>query len=391
MLVTGRLRDVLAVALAFAVNGLVLGSWAASMPALRHRVGTDTQGIAVLLLTTGIVAVASMQVGGRLADSRGARPPVLASALVMAIGALVLWGASSFAWALAGSMVVGLGNGTMDVAMNALAVQVERARPKPIMSRMHACWSLGSFLGAALVAVVGRLVHGDPGAMVRGAMATSGALALVGLAALAAWAPTSRVVSRGVDGTPATVPPVAWLLAGMAVCFGLAEGTATDWSSIHVTDVLHVDPGTGALGLTFVSAFMVVIRMSGDHLVARFGHVRVVALGAGAAAAGYLVTVLAASLAPVLAGWSLVGLGVGMIAPQIYGSAGHLGGGRVLSVVVTFGYAAFLAGPGLIGWLVRQHGVQAAMVLPLVMACLLAVLVRWMPSVGPGKGRVRTG
>ena len=68
-----------------------------------------------------------------------------------------------------------------------------------------------------------------------------------------------------------------------------------------------------------------------------------------------------------------------MIAPQVYAVAGHVGGGRMLAVVVTFGYAAFLVGPAIVGTLVSWVGVQHAMILPLVLCGGLVALSRVMP------------
>jgi MFS family permease len=104
------------------------------------------------------------------------------------------------------------------------------------------------------------------------------------------------------------------------------------------------------------------------------------------ASAGYLVAILGQSLPVLLLGWALVGLGVGMIAPQVYAAAGHAGGGRMLAVVVTFGYGAFLIGPAIIGALIRQIGVSYAMALPMSLSVVLVVLSRVLSrSEHPGR------
>jgi len=204
--------------------------------------------------------------------------------------------------------------------------------------------------------------------------------------AMASYATVLRIVPQAAtvehvkDGVRIKIPPLAWLLSAMAFSFGLAEGTAVDWSSIHVTDVAGIDPAQGALGLVAVAGFMVIIRLCGDRAVAAFGRRNVVRFGGLVALAGYVVVVTLEPLPVLLAGWALVGLGVGMIAPQVYAVAGHSGGGRMLAIVVTFGYAAFLIGPGVIGGLVSWVGVQHAMILPLVLSGVIVALARVLPA-----------
>jgi MFS family permease len=123
-----------------------------------------------------------------------------------------------------------------------------------------------------------------------------------------------------------------------------------------------------------------VIRLCGDFVVERVGRAFVVRTGSACALVGYLLTVLGSSLAVILVGWCLVGLGVGLIAPQIYGLAGHVGGGRGLAVVVSFGYAAFLVGPAIIGFVVAHSGLQRAMLVPVVTAVGLIVMSARLPA-----------
>jgi hypothetical protein len=267
----------------------------------------------------------------------------------------------------------------MDVAMNAIGVQVEAARQRPIMSFFHAFWSVGNFIGAGAVLLLATLLGLKGGAIITPLAISLAVLTLLSFGVLLKITPEAAVVHHTVDGVKTRIPTVAWILGVMALAFGLSEGTATDWSSLHVTDVAGVDPTTGALGLITVSAFMVVIRLFGDRLVVRFGRRAVVRVGALFASLGYLTVTLVNALPLLLPGWALVGFGVGMIAPQVYAVAGHIGGGRVLAVVVTFGYAAFLIGPAVVGFLVNQLGIQHAMAVPALLCAGIIALASTMP------------
>jgi MFS family permease len=363
----------------FTVNGMIIGGYGAALPSLRDKLGMDATNLAILLFVCGLAGILSMQVGGRLADALGARKVTIA-ALPFLILAVVTFGlAPSYPLAILGGVLVGLGNGAMDVGMNALAVQVEAARRRPIMSRFHAFFSIGGLIGSGSLLVIAKTFGLAGGAVVTPFMLTLGVIAAVALVLLLRFAPHAAVVPHTVDGVRTKIPRAAWVLGAMALAFGLAEGTALDWSSLHVTDVARVDPTTGALGLVAVSGFMVLIRLLGDQLVTRFGRSAVVRFGGICAALGYLVVTLVGSLPLLVAGWALVGFGIGMIAPQVYAVAGHLGGGRVLAVVVTFGYAAFLTGPALMGFLVDGLGIHHAMAVPAVLCAGIIALAATMP------------
>lgn len=365
----------------FFVNGVMMGAWGGSLPGLRERVGTDAGGIGAVLLVTGASAIVSMQIGGRVSDRITPRLPSLVSGVAMAAAVGILAFVPNYVALVLAGALIGASNGTMDVAMNALGIDAEKASGIPAMSRFHAFFSLGGFVGAVIVVAFARLQDdADP----RSALIVIAVAALLALAALLARTPKAPHDDAGAQATDEAdvsasakatgIPPQAWLLGVMALFFGFTEGTAIDWASIHVTDVAKVDAGTGAAGLVAVSATMVVIRLVGDALVRRYGRVAVVRFGAPVAVAGFAVTVVASSLPVILAGWLLVGLGVGMIAPQIYAIAGHIGGGRVLAIVTGFGYTAFLAGPGVIGYLSSHFDIQRAMLLPLVAGLLLTAL-----------------
>lgn len=364
------------VASLFVSNGMAIGVWGGSLAMFRSRLGIGDSEIGLMLAAAGVFAVASMQASGRLSDRFGALKPALVGAGVLVAGLLLAAFAPTFAVLLAAGVVVGAGNGVMDIGMNALGVAVEKSARRPIMSRFHAMFSVGSFLGAGGVTLLG--VFGLDERSVGWLPLVAVAAALVAInAAVALRAPheaMGRSERAAAGRTKERIPTVAWLLGVMALGFGLTEGTAGDWSSIHVTDVVGVSSAQGAIGLTAVSLTMLAVRFAGDHLVGRFGRTHVVQLGSVAALAGYLGTFTLTDMVPVVISWAVVGAGVALLAPQVYALAGYLGGGRVMAIVTAFGYTAYLTGPAIIGFVSRAVGIQHAMVVPMISAVVVLVL-----------------
>ena len=377
----------IAVTLMFVANGAVIGGFGGALPSLRDKLGLDATQIAIMLFCAGAAAIGSMQIGGRLADSIGAREVSLAALPLLIAGMITIGLAQVYPVAIVGTVLIGLGNGAMDVAMNAMGVQVEAARERPIMSSFHAFWSIGNFIGAGTVLLLATVLGLKGGAVVTPLSISIAVLTLAALVILFKITPKAAVVHHTVDGVRTPIPAVAWVLGVMALAFGLAEGTALDWSSLHVTDVAGVDPTTGAVGLIAVSGFMVVIRLLGDRLVTRFGRRAVVRFGGLCAALGYLTVTLVSSLPLLVLGWALVGFGVGMIAPQVYALSGHIGGGRALAMVVTFGYAAFLLGPAFVGFLVNLLGIHHSMAVPALLCAGIIALASAMPRTDVGLSR----
>jgi MFS family permease len=173
-------RARLATATLFFANGCGLGSWLPHIPDVKiwHGLTDGVLGLALLAIAGG--AVASLPVAGALTARYGSRPTSRAAALLFCAVLPLPLLAPDFALLLGAFVLLGIGIGALDVAMNAHAVLVEQRYERPIMSSFHGLFSLGGLFGAALAG--GAMTVGLPPAP---HLAT--AAAVLGVAVLAAW------------------------------------------------------------------------------------------------------------------------------------------------------------------------------------------------------------
>ncbi len=346
----------LALAAMFFTNGAIMGAWAPQIPLLlpRHGIGEGVLGLLILVLGAG--AVGAMLFAGRLIARFGS-VRVLKVFAFAAIPVLPLVVLAPTLWLLAPAMAL-LGGfvGSMDVAMNANAVEVERRLGRAIMSSCHGFWSLGGFIGGG----GGAWLISRAGAETQSFIVT---LAAFGLVAVALPFLRGEPVQAAAAGTkaPEMLPRNAgiWILGAMALFSMVPEGAVLDWGALYLGQELAADPFTSGLGFALFSGAMAVMRFLGDSVRNRFGAVATLRASAVAAAAGLLIVAFAPVAGLALAGFILAGLGVANMVPILFSAAGNYPGfaaGAAISTVTMVGYAGILVAPSSIGFLAEHAG-----------------------------------
>jgi predicted MFS family arabinose efflux permease len=390
-------RARIAVFLLFLLSGMAIGTWTARIPAIKAGLGLSDGLLSLGLLGIAAGAITGMQLVGRLVDRYGATrimvPMALAQGVVLVFPALM----PNLAALAVSLFVFGAVHGTLDVAMNAGAVDVERAAGRSMMSSFHAVFSLGGFAGAA---GGGLFAHAGLGAAPT--FLTSGLLIAVMAVWAARWAlsPASALTRR----SPAAggEPPAGGgpgmngvvFLGVLAFCCLVGEGAAADWSSVYLRDSLASSAGFAAAGYAAFSIMMTAGRLAGDGLARRFGAVPLVRGCGVLAAAGLGVALLVAHPVAGVIGFGCFGAGLSCIVPQVFSAAGHRDperAGRALARVASLGYVGFLSGPVLIGGLAEFAGLPRALAVPALLALFVALAAPAVrapaPRAGPSPAR----
>ena len=365
-----------AVATMFLTNGFVWGAWAPQIPLLLPRHGISEAVLGLLILGLGIGAVGAMSLAGRLIARHGSRRVVLgfAIALLPVLPVIVL---APTLWLLAPAMAA-LGGlaGTMDVAMNANAVEVERRLGRAIMSSSHGFWSLGGFVGG----FIGSFVIAHWGALPQALAVTLISAALVALAAphLVADAPHPETPAGGTPQGHFPRDGGLWLLGFMAMFSMIPEGAILDWAAIYLAKEQGADLFRAGLGFAFFAGVMAVMRFAGDALRNRFGAVRTLRVSGLISALALLGAALAPDDITAIAGFAACGIGVANMVPILFSAAGNHPGvpsGVAISTVTMVGYAGILLAPSSIGFVAEHLGFRwtyAALSLLLLVVAALA-------------------
>jgi fucose permease len=371
-----------AVSLCFMVMGMANGAWTSRIPAVKAQahLSDGTLGVALFAVPIGLVLGAAA--AERLVDRAGSARVAWISGVALGVFTAVPGMAGNLPELMVALLAMGIAGGMMDVAQNAQGVRLESAYGRPVMTSLHAFFSLGAITGSL---AGGGFAWAGAGALT--SLAAEGLTGAVIVAVSGRWflAGTGREPVR--DAPHVDVPRldragrrrvgrIVAALGVLAVCGMVGEGAAGDWSAVYLKDNLGTDAGFAALGFAAFSATMTGGRLIGDRLVHRFGAASV------ARACGMTATIgLAAALATTsayftIAGFAVFGAGLSIVVPQVFAAGGRADPerpGSGLARVVGLGYAGVSAGPAVIGAVASRTGLRAALAIPLVLALWIII------------------
>ncbi|MEC5151765.1 MFS transporter [Cryobacterium sp. GrIS_2_6] len=369
----------------FFISGLGLASWVARIPAVRDSLRLDTALVGVLIFGLSAGSVLGLVVAVRLLTRFGAPRAMTISVATSSIGLVVVGtGATLLGSApvvFAGLAAVGLGMGSLDVMMNVEGAAAERAIRKTLMPLMHACFSLGTVVGALLGAAASALSV----SVFWHLTAIAALVFLIAVVAVRSIPELENAAETRAPGEPASTwrsrlrvslsvwaDPGVLLIGAIVLGMTFAEGSANDWIALASVDGHGFSNTAGAIVFGVFVAAMTVGRVIGGPVIDRFGRVPVLRACAVIGVLGLLLFILAPNDWALYAGTVLWGVGASLGFPVGMSAAADdtRNSAARVSAVAMIGYFAFLVGPPVLGLLGQNWGILNALYLIVALMAL---------------------
>jgi predicted MFS family arabinose efflux permease len=363
-----------AVKIAFFLNGFIYANWVSRLPRIQEMYDADNGTIGVVLLSMSLGSVVAMPFTGWAIIKNGSRRITLISLFGYCAFVPLIPFMQSIVPLIGLYISMGILTGMLDVAMNAQAVMIERAYNKPIMTSFHALFSLGMALGAWCGALFAELGHD----------LSLHFASVVSVSLIAAfWVSRNLIHDKPqadakAEGPLFRIPSKALIAIGViAFCCMMGEGAMSDWTVNYMENIANASETLAPIALSAFATAMTIGRIFGDRIRARYGDTRLIIGGGLLSTAGLVLAIAIPEPYWVIAGVFMVGTGLATIVPITYSIAGNAKGlpsGVGLAMVTTVGYAGFLFGPPIIGFIADEYNLRVGLSFVLILFAIMTVL-----------------
>jgi MFS family permease len=323
-----------------------------------HRVSDSRLGLLYTLLS--VVAVAAMLLLAPRLQPLPLRSTVPLGLLTMAVAAFAMGFLPTWA-IMAGFVVLGVGNGLVDVYLNVAAQRAEVAWHRPVLQWLHASYALGGVTGAAAAGLI-RALNLD--------FRIGFAYATVALLLTTTWNALTASVDPGAEGSetafsisPLFRSPGLWVPALVVLFAFLVEGSMDTWSGLYLREQLNATAAVAATAFIAFSGAVFLGRMFAGRVLFGLGSRTTILVSGLGSAIGGAIAVTTGN--PWLVGFAflLLGFSISAAAPAAFGLVEMVDEDptNAIAAVTTVGYTGFIWSPPLLGYVAQTVDLRAAM------------------------------
>jgi hypothetical protein len=324
----------------------------------RHHSLTDSR-LGLLYSLLSIAAIATMLAGAPRLQGLSLRASVPLSLTSLAIASLSLAVGPTSAL-VATFVLVGVGNGLIDVYVNVAAQREEARTRRPVLQWLHASYALGGVTGAAAAGIL-RTVALD----YRLGLAASG----VALLGAAWWNLRSASGEPAAEGAASVLSisalrrsPALWVPALTVLFCFLVEGSMDIWSGLYLREELGASPAAAGAAFVAFAGALFLGRLFAAKVLFGLGPRRTIVIAGIGGGIGGTIAVLAQTTPVVAGAFLLMGFAMSAAGPAGFSLVEETSDDpNAIAAVATIGYTGFVWSPPLLGWIADTVDLRAAM------------------------------
>lgn len=352
------------------VFGCGMSLWAILIPYTKKRLELDDSQFGSLLMLIGIGAMLAMAIAGKIASRIGCRYTIVFATFILIVTLFGVNYINDIALLCVFLVLMGVGAGIVDVALNIQSVFVEHTLSKKLMSGFHAMYSAGGFVCGMIASFM----------LSNGVNLQHVIFVLLGIFVAVLLISIAGLTNSGGEESKAKFvkPSFAILICGfIGFVAYMSEGAFLDWSSLFLIEIKGVDKANSGYGFALFFGAITIGRLCGDFLANRFESAKLIAISAGISLVGMGIFIAIPNLWATYMGCILAGLGIANIVPLIISSIpkikGNMSLNSAIAAVTTISYSGTLIGPALIGYI--SHATSLVFALCVIVGLLALVVL----------------
>ena len=342
-------------ALFFSISFFV-GLWTVRIPDIKDQIGTDYQGMSYLFVIFSLGSIFTMIIAPKIIQNFSSKFIGLLTGFVISFLWVFIPFVSSFYQMAVLSFIFGSSYGIIEIVLNLQATSLEKKYEKPIMSGIHAFWSIGLLGGSFATSLfleyeISFLINSLVFIFLIFPLFFFGSLTL-----------------KDTNSTPQKLsaiffkwPKIVLILVIFSTTCVFLEGGTDSWGALYMRDYLLAEGFSIGIAAIAFNGSMVFGRLTGDKLKSIFGIYNFLFISIILSLLGSLIIFISKFAFISILGFVIAGFGVASIVPICYTLICRIKdldqtvGVTIITLAV---YGNFTIAPPILGYTANLLGIQ---------------------------------